>query len=706
MAAKNQNFDELSRKCCDPRLLRMIPSVAVKQKCYDEDPEYGASWDLYVTKGGRVFFPVCAELLYPKIVRLYEYLPDEDRLELHFKLEDVTIQQERAIRTSKIHTSITELPDGRLIMTTHTTARSPQHPDWMPQAYHGHPWEGYQGSHILIYDYVNKKVEDRGIPVPFESIYGAKYDAGHNCLYFTGYLLGHLYRYDLDTNRVTDYGKVTEYGSYRICEGPDGHFYSSSRSGEIFRINLDTQQIEMLGVQILDNNAEMSAYHRVLFFSVAINGKLYYQSAFSMGLQSYDPATGEVAYEGDLRPVNLGGYRPRTAPGCYDENCYGMALDEQNCLWYTYRIGGLHLVRWDFLHGGKPESMGLLGLPEHVPTSAAELIFQNKKLYIGDTNHGADGPGVTVVDLEKLMEIRNKEAETGECSEIRLCKDAFIYLVLARLLDTSVFPFEPGEDCKKLPMRDFYPGEDFERDLRIYIEQDRQSENYYKVMAENPVCVQGTDSKDIKAILLWRELSVELSQVHALYWTNDRTLIAQVGSPDGEKLELTIVDGEITQKCPISHFRTQKIPDALKGLAYPYYPGRQYKAVPTAWAPWKDGSCLVGTLDGMLAIARKDGSVYSLGTAVQCGAVHHIVTDADAEVAYGVAGDPMNMGNVFSYDDISGLRWLGTVFRDDKTKGLTLSGDQLYRVALSPDKSCLVIGTVDRMGCLFFVKLK
>lgn len=43
---------------------------------------------------------------------------------------------------------------------------------------------------------------------------------------------------------MTDYGKVTVFGSYRISEGPDGHFYSSSRSGDFYRINLQTQQIE------------------------------------------------------------------------------------------------------------------------------------------------------------------------------------------------------------------------------------------------------------------------------------------------------------------------------------------------------------------------------------------------------------------------------------------------------------------------------
>lgn len=133
-------------------------------------------------------------------------------------------------------------------MTTHTTAQSPVHPYWYPEPFYNHPFEGYPGSIILIYDPETGAVENRGIPVPHESIYGACYDQKRNSLYFTGYLRGHLYRYDLDTSYVRDYGQVTEFGSFRLHKAGDGNIYSASRSGNFYRINTDTQEIEELGI--------------------------------------------------------------------------------------------------------------------------------------------------------------------------------------------------------------------------------------------------------------------------------------------------------------------------------------------------------------------------------------------------------------------------------------------------------------------------
>ena len=137
----NQPFTakDYARVGFDPEWMRMLPAEAVQHKYFKDEPEYAASWDLFVTSTGRIFFSLCAELYYPKKVRLYEYIPETDTFQLHFNIEDITFQQERAISTSKIHTSMAELPDGRLIMTTHTTARSVVHPDWMPEAYHAHP---------------------------------------------------------------------------------------------------------------------------------------------------------------------------------------------------------------------------------------------------------------------------------------------------------------------------------------------------------------------------------------------------------------------------------------------------------------------------------------------------------------------------------------------------------------------------------------
>ena len=94
---------------------------------------------------------------------------------------------------------------------------------------------------------------------------------------------------------------------------------------------------------------------------------------------------------------------------------------------------------------------------------------------------------------------------------------------------------------------------------------------------------------------------------------------------------------------------TGRNPSCLfEGLDYPAYPGRQYKAVPSAWAPWKDGRYLVGTLDGMLAVVTPDaeetgGSVFSLGTAAPNGPVHSITVSLDGSRPYGVAGDRMDL---------------------------------------------------------------
>lgn len=688
---------ELAQTRFDPEAFRMLPKEAVTFKYFTDQPEYSASWDLYVTKSGRIFFPLCAEIFYPMMVRLYEYIPEKDQFRLCFKIEDVTFQQERAIRTSKIHTSISEINDGRLIMTTHTTARSPYHPDWMPFAYHAHPWEGYQGSHILIYDYINDKVEDKGIPVPFESIYGAKYDSIHNCLYFIGYLKGHLYRYDLDTNKITDYGKVTEYGAYRICDGPDGNFYSASRSGNFFRINIETQQIEELGIVFPSNNGKHSDIIRWISFSAVAQGKLYMRLGGNNGMWCYDPATNKLDYIGDFIPRSCGNYQANLVRGELREWLFGLAVDDKDCFWYTYDIGGLHLCRWDYLHGGEPEDMGLIGKQERcVADSAAELIYQDGKLYCGSTNHMLDGPGVAIIDLQKLKDARTNGVK-GD-----ICGDAWVYLKAARLFNNPEFPFVPADGFTPVSLNSFYPYFDLEADLQSYMNDECNSSGYVEVRAANPHAFQ---AKKLDGILLWQLLSPERSKVYHLEWKDNDTLLAQVGDPKGEKLELTLYGSQITEQISIDRFHTDPIPEALTKLQYPCYPGRQYKAVPSACAPWKDDAWLVGTTDGMLALVRPDGSVFSLGTAAANGPVHQICVNEARTIAYGVAGDEYDLGNIFYYDDRQGLHWKGSVFREELGAGTTLSGDQLYRIALSPDEKTLAVGTIDRMGAIYLYTL-
>lgn len=57
--------ESLARKPFDPEWFRLLPREAVCHKYFTDQPEYAATWDLYVTREGRIFFPLCAELYYP-----------------------------------------------------------------------------------------------------------------------------------------------------------------------------------------------------------------------------------------------------------------------------------------------------------------------------------------------------------------------------------------------------------------------------------------------------------------------------------------------------------------------------------------------------------------------------------------------------------------------------------------------------------------
>jgi hypothetical protein len=62
----------------------------------------------------------------------------------------------------------------------------------------------------------------------------------------------------------------------------------------------------------------------------------------------------------------------------------------------------------------------------------------------------------------------------------------------------------------------------------------------------------------------------------------------------------------------------------------------------------------------MLArIDPKAGAAFALGSVAVNGPVHQIVTNAAGTVAYGVAGDPSDLGFCFRFDDTHGVWELG-----------------------------------------------
>ena len=59
-------------------------------------------------------------------------------------------------------------------------------------------------------------------------LFAGTYEGGKGC--------GHVYRFDLSTRQVTDFGQAAEYGTWRYVRGPDGNLYVSSfSSNEVLR---------------------------------------------------------------------------------------------------------------------------------------------------------------------------------------------------------------------------------------------------------------------------------------------------------------------------------------------------------------------------------------------------------------------------------------------------------------------------------------
>lgn len=658
--------------------LKLIPQSVIKQVLFPKSETRNAIWDMYVTKNGRCFFSVCAEQGVSRLAGLYEYDYKSNTYKLCFELENVLCYAKDAVVPSKIHTSMAEMNDGRIIMTTHTTAKSPVHPYWHPEPFYNHVFEGYQGSNILIYDPVSGAIENRGTPIPHESIYGACYDPKHNCLYFTGYIRGNLYRYDVDDGKVREYGKVTEFGSWRLYRASDGNIYSASRSGNFYRINTDTQEIEDLGIFFEKDYMPYSVSKHVQldYIGDGPDGNLYLKYIFGKNLYKYSYKENTLTFAGDYLPESI----EQTDP--YSQ--YGVIFDENGVLWYTLSMCDnksgesmrVYLCRWDILRGGKPKNMGLVGTMERSLIMPSELHYHDGILYIADSNHLFAPPGMIGIDLRALDKL---DYDLNDPS-IPYAHD---------ILNYKHFTDPKGN----------YKYSDKE-----YDEQFAENEiffnyiyKYWDFLSENNLAIKASH---VEPYPLWREFGNGRSGVERVYYENG-TLIAEFTCGD-KKLSYnsnTKVATEIKDFTPES---TVDLPDAL---VLPTACGRVFKAVKTAAVEMDDGEVLIGTEDGMLGIW--DGSsdeVYTLGACPNTsGKIASLCYCPSTKTAYGITGGKNDICIVFSYDKKRGVRYIGRAHFNIES-GLYLNCI-LNTIAVSNDGKRIGIGSNERMGVFYDITL-
>lgn len=656
--------------------LKLIPQCTVKRVFMDEKDRRNAIWDMFVTKNGRCFVAICAEQFVSEPVSLYEYIYETNELKLCFNLVEKVCHFNDAITPSKIHTSMCEMPDGRIIMTTHTTAQSKVHPYWHPEPFYNHTFEGYQGSNILIYDPDTGALENRGVPIPHESIYGGCYDPKKNCYYFTGYFRGHLYRYDIDNGAVRDYGKVTEFGTFRLHLGRDGNIYSASRSGNFYRINTETQEIEELGILFpKDYEPYSSSKHVQLdYLADAPDGGLYFKYIFGKNLYRYD-------YEKNTLDC-IGEYMPDTLDYIDPYSAYGLICDENGVFWYIicmcdsyFELNNAYLCRWDVLGGKKPQNMGLLGTPERSLTVPSEMHYRDGILYVADSNHHFDVPGIFTVDLRLLESLDYSLSD----NDLLFAKDIVNYGGLRN--PKAFYKYSEQEYDAQVEHNKFFF--DYIADYNAFL-----NDNQFNIAA-----------KHITPYAFWKQFGSDCSQVKNVRFEGD-SIIAQFGNED-KKYFFDSQKGEYNEITEYAEINL--LPEVIRNSQPPFAAGRKFKSVPTAAVRIFEDKYLVGTNDGILAVF--DGENYfNLGSCPNCsGQVVDICYCEKTQTAYGIIGSKNDIAMLFSFDKKNGVKYMGKIHFTNEY-GLYASCE-LSCIAVNEQGTRLAVGSAERMGVLYEIEL-
>lgn len=665
---------------------RVINQTGVRNRIGLCGLDYASCWDMNISPDGILYYAASDEMGRSRHVRLIAYDYRTDTAKICVKAEEVTLPTPRQLPVTKFHESISFLPDGRIFATTHSTDRAPNHPEWMPFAHHTHIWEGWPGSTMVCYDPKTGKTENWGVPAPRETIYGATYDAKHNAAYMIGFMRGHVYRFSLDDRSVSDLGKAAELYCFRLHVAPDKHIYSLTKSGYLWRINVDTQKIEDLNWRVPEypGNYCNNTWYRYMSQAHNVDGRSFIFSPFC--------ADEFFAFDtGNLKVTSIG----RKAP--FDEIVDAMpttmgvnefAIDKHGVLWYviciyqfqkpaddlrTYAIPG-YLMRWDYRNGKQPECLGAVGTETIMQAASCVCIDKERDiLYIigGHTR----GLSLTCIDLEKF---RPRMHEPG--------------------------PVSTDPKFRPTPMT---PDQ-----IALAKKRGKATE---EVTAENPF--QAFPIEKVTPIRLWRlvpHTAIEDSKVIGLVWDDDNILHGLCG--DKTRYFFTIKNKKIASFAPLGEadvkYRAWLLANILPRdfvfdakTQLPHVVGRQYLAKASAVADWNGGRTIVGTKDGLLAVVS-GSNVFSLGNAAAYGPVRCMCVNDGKTRLWGVAGDDEDLGTVFYYDDRTGLRQLGfLIYNMHGYFDGPSASNVLSSIAVNRDEKLVAVGGADRLGAVHIAEL-
>jgi len=669
---------------------RVINQSGVRQRIGLCGVDYHGCWDVNLSPDGILYYAASDESGTARHTRLIAYDYQTDTAKLCLKVEEVVLPRPRQLPVTKFHESISFLPDGRLFATTHSTDRAPQHPEWMPLAHHTHVWEGWPGSTMVCYDPRTGKAENWGVPVPRESIYGATYDRKHNAVYMIGFMRGHVYRFSLDDHSVVDLGKAAELYCYRLHVGPDQHIYGCTKSGYLWRVNVDTVTLEDLNWRVPEypDNYCNNTWYRYLAQAHNIDDhRMVFATFCADDFFELDTATLRVRSLGRKTTFDeFVDYMPTTM------GINEFAIDRYGVLWYAIHLYPFqrpaddfrsyampcYLMRWDYLRGEPPECLGAVGTARHLHAQTSGVCIDKERdiLYMVDSG-GHDG-GLSVMSVD-LAEFRPHRHEPGPVSQ-----------------DMYHRP-KPMSDAQ----------------IAAYKKRGKATE---ETTAANPF--YAFPIANVTPVRLWRQVphtQIEESKVIGLVWDAANVLHGVCGDRSRYGFRIA-TDGTVQEFQPLDQapaaYRDWLLaniqPRAVElaaAVTLPHVAGRQYLAKASAVCEWHDGRQVVGTRDGLLALVRGT-EVYALGNAAAYGPVRALCTNRDRNRLWGTAGDEEDLGTVFCYDDRLGLRQLGfLIYNIHGYFDGPSASNILSSIVVSQDERFIAVGGADRIGAIHIARL-
>lgn len=734
-------------------LLAALPERHTRFVQLPNENGHNAVWDFQKSPDDRWYISVCGENEKPLTALLYEYSPETGALRLMFDVAKIWIVDPEQMPPSKIHTSIDFMPDGKLIMATHNTAPAPGHKQWMYEQHYEHPWEGYPGSILMIVDPDTNEVQVKGIPVPRESIYGGMLGNDPRYYYFLGYMRGHFYRLDLETNEVKDYGKVTEFSSCRLAKDAKGRLYGSSYTGELWRYDPERDEIEDLKVCFESPNG--TKYRRQFIFALSTpRDTLLLANNVDGEMIELDPETLEVTRHGHIH-----------LPGQQPEKPYligGLAADAGFVIYYGLKTYDedlpLRLVRWDILRGGKPENLGLIVPQGKASQYICEMIFdRDGRLHMVDVC-GEFSPYVLTVDAGKL-EPPGEDAPAadfkpyvepdwnlvGSAAYMHIEAETIRTLPLhrhmawkntgvrhMRAIDGKLYCIS-GKEKVYLTVAD-YMGETPLRSEAVY---EGGAPVFCADMSGDTIAVLTTDGHIVFINVITGDCrqsapfpaGAAFARLH--FALDEGTLLAS--DRDGAVYVFDIAAGALRQ---LDGVRLQAAEDAaiirlddrrilLSGcndeivvydlvasngetlaVKAPSIRGRAFRAAITGGAVLADGTVVAGTSDGMLFCLSPDlRRTISYGRLYSSGQLRQFVRLTDDAVA-GVYGGGRDAGHVFYFSQAGGLTDLGRprVIKDNARLSEIDSEwaciHYISCLAYDPTEDCLCVASGELYGCV------